>query len=385
MLSNCVVFALIGVLAGGAARVFYPGREPRKILATVLLGMAGSLLGGLFSWAYWPAVEGHFSSGALLVSLLGAMVAIGLWAGVVHARTIAALKGNPMVTAAKHLSQPLLVLLLAVTPLAAQEPSPNVRFGMPSPARADSKQRDGYLIERPQYSLSYNAGTHTPNWVSWRLRQADIGKAERGPFEPDPLLPKGFAAVTTHVYDGSGFDRGHMCPAKDRSGSQPDEDATFYLTNVVPQSPASNQKGWEHLESYCRDLAEHGHVLYITCGPHGVGGSGKNGDKKEISKGHLEVTVPAKLWKVILVLPNEGAEPTKRTRVIAIIMPNDQTVGNDWAKYRVPVGDVEKLTGHHFFPALPKDVAAALKDRVDEVEIHVTPHKHEGTGKKVPE
>jgi endonuclease G len=256
---------------------------------------------------------------------------------------------------------------------------------MPSPARADPKQRDGYLIERPQYSLSYNAGTHTPNWVSWRLRQADIGKAERGPFEPDPLLPKGFAAVTTHVYDGSGFDRGHMCPAKDRSGSQADEDATFYLTNVVPQSPASNQKGWERLESYCRDLTQHGHVLYITCGPHGVGGGGKNGDKKEISKGHMDVTVPAKLWKVILVLPNEAAEPTRRTRVIAIIMPNDQTVGYDWAKYRVPVGDVEKLTGHHFFPALPKDVAGALKDRVDEVEIHVPSHKHGGTDKKEPE
>ena len=36
----------------------------------------------------------------------------------------------------------------------------------------------------------------------------DIGKAARGPFSPDPLLPSGFAKVTSHVYDGSGFDRG---------------------------------------------------------------------------------------------------------------------------------------------------------------------------------
>jgi uncharacterized membrane protein YeaQ/YmgE (transglycosylase-associated protein family) len=106
MLWNCVVFALIGVLAGGAARVFYPGREPIKILATMLLGMVGSLLGGLLSWVYWPAVEDHFASGALLLSLLGAMVAIGLWAGVAHARTVPARKGKPLVTAAKHLSQP---------------------------------------------------------------------------------------------------------------------------------------------------------------------------------------------------------------------------------------------------------------------------------------
>src|SRR5262249_22326792 len=150
--------------------------------------------------------------------------------------------------------------------------------------------------------------------------------ASRGPFQPDPLLPKGFARVTSHVYDGSGFDRGHLCPAKDRSATQADCDATFYLTNVVPQSPASNQKGWERLESYCRTLAQQGHELHIVCGPHGVGGVGKNGSKEEIGKGRVTVTVPNKLWKVILVLPREGAEPRKNSRVIAVIMPNDQTV-----------------------------------------------------------
>src|SRR5438132_287378 len=142
-----------------------------------------------------------------------------------------------MVTLAKHLSWPLLALLLAVTPPAGQEPRPNLRFGMPSPAKADPKQREDYLIERPQYALSYNAKTRMPNWVCWCLRKTDIGHAARGPFEADPLLPNGFARVTSHVYDGSGFDRGHMCPAKDRSSTQPDCDATFYLTNVVPQSP----------------------------------------------------------------------------------------------------------------------------------------------------
>jgi len=53
-------------------------------------------------------------------------------------------------------------------------------------------------------------------------------------------------------------------------------------------------------------LAKQGHVLYIACGPHGVGGTGKDGHKEEIGKGRVEVTVPAKLWKVILVLPDDG-------------------------------------------------------------------------------
>ena len=133
--------------------------------------------------------------------------------------------------------------------------------------------------------LSYNAKLHRPNWVSWSLRQDDIGQSTRGAFESDPLLPRGFDKVTAHVYDGSGFDRGHMCPAQDRSAQQKDMDATFYLSNVVPQSPHNNQRAWERLESYCRDLTRSGKVLHIVAGPQGIGGTGKNGPREEIGRG----------------------------------------------------------------------------------------------------
>jgi endonuclease G len=247
---------------------------------------------------------------------------------------------------------------------------PNTRFGLPSLASAEPSRREDFLIERPQYVLAYNAKTHGPNWVSWRLRQSDIGNAARAVFEPDPALPRGFARVTTHAFDGSGFDRGHMCPAKDRSATADDCAATFYLTNVVPQSPASNQKAWERLESYCRALTKKGHELHIVCGPHGVGGTGKNGPRTEIGKGKTEVTVPASLWKVIVVLPAEGAEPRQNTRVIAVMMPNDQTVGFDWARYRTSAKEIERMTGYTFFRNVPAPIAAAMRSHVDDVAIH---------------
>jgi endonuclease G len=275
-----------------------------------------------------------------------------------------------------------LILLAGCTAPRTQEPNRevnrNVRFGMPSPAKADPEEREDYLIERPQYVLSYNAGTRTPNWVSWCLRRGDIGKAERGPFEPDPLLPRGFAHVTSRVYDGSGFDRGHMCPARDRSATQEDCDATFYMTNVVPQSPASNQRGWERLESYCRGLVHRGHELHIVCGPQGEGGTGRDGYRERIGKTRPKVTVPASLWKVILVLPHEDAEPRKNTRVIAINMPNDQTVDFDWTKYRVSPGDIEQLTGYTFFCNVPEDIAVALRERVDDAEVRVPQPRRSG-------
>ncbi len=250
--------------------------------------------------------------------------------------------------------------------------NPNIRFGMPARATADPRNREAYLIERPQYVLSYNARTCTPNWACWRLQKSDIGHAKRGPFKPDPLLPLGFPQVMAHSYDGSGFDRGHQCPAQDRSATQEDMDATFYTTNIVPQSPACNEKGWERLEAYCRELTHDGHVLWIACGPAGVGGEGRFGRKEEIGKGHVAIVVPARLWKVILVLPHADATPTRQTRAIGVIMPNDQTVDTNWPKYRVSVAEIERLTGYNFWPLIPEETARALKEKTDEVHVRVT-------------
>src|SRR5262245_54081167 len=83
----------------------------------------------------------------------------------------------------------------------------------------------------------------------------------------------------------------------------------------------------------------------------------------------LKVTVPEKLWKVVVVLPREGARARKNTRVIAVIIPNDQNVGSDWAKYRTSARAVEKLTGLRFFSRLPGELADALRDHVDKVEV----------------
>src|SRR5688572_22306818 len=50
----------------------------------------------------------------------------------------------------------------------------NIRFGLPAPAGTSP---DAYLIERPQYVLSYNDPHGLANWVCWQLIAADVGKA----------------------------------------------------------------------------------------------------------------------------------------------------------------------------------------------------------------
>ena len=158
------------------------------------------------------------------------------------------------------------------------------------------------------------------------------------------------------------------------------------MSNIIPQAPAVNQKAWNELEVYCRQLAEEGKTLYIVSGPAGRGGIGRDGAAEAIGDGR--VAVPAKCWKLVLVLDGVG-EPRddvgkvhRDTRFIAVIMPNTQDVGFDWARYRVPVKEVEELTGYRFFDKVPARVIEPLKRKADDTRIPRSRPPRRGTNQE---
>ncbi|MEP6850527.1 MAG: DNA/RNA non-specific endonuclease, partial [Acidobacteriota bacterium] len=228
---------------------------------------------------------------------------------------------------------------IALTVNVAHDPAEHLVMGNPSDATADIANFDNYLISRTQYVESYNMDKGEPNWVSWHLDSTWIGGTPRqDDYRPDTSLPAGWYQVQQTDYQGSGFDRGHMCPSADRTSSVADNSATFLMTNFVPQAPNNNQGPWEDLESYERQLVAAGNELYVIAGPAGVGGTGSNGGiTTTIAGGH--VSVPAYTWKVIVVLPvgdDDLFRVAKGTRTIAVIMPNDQSIGlaTTWPRFR---------------------------------------------------
>ena len=97
-----------------------------------------------------------------------------------------------------------------------------------------------------------------------------------------------------------------------------------------------NQKAWNQLEIYCRDLALKKRRLYVVAGPAGQGGRGTAGFRNATGPAG-KVTVPSLCWKVIAVPERGGADDrgkvTKDTRVIAVVSPNDDDVGLRWPQY----------------------------------------------------
>jgi endonuclease G, mitochondrial len=251
-------------------------------------------------------------------------------------------------------------------PLTAQ--TSNVHLTMGNPSGAGSSYSN-YLLSKSQYAVSYNCYRGTPNWVSWQLNPSWLGSAPRqDDFRADTTLPSGCYRVSSSDYTGSGFDRGHMAPSADRTNTVTNNSATFLMTNMIPQAPDNNQGVWANLESYCRDLVvNQGKELYVISGSYGTGGTGSNGTKTTIANGN--VTVPARTWKVIIVLnrPNSGASSvTTSTRVIAVNIPNTQGVRYaDWRNYRVSVDSIEVNTGYNLLSNVSTSIQSTIEARVD--------------------
>lgn len=231
--------------------------------------------------------------------------------------------------------------------------SPHLALGTP----ADADPTDDHLILRRQYAVSYNARRNGPNWAAWRLVAADYGGQERhkGHFLSDDALPAGWYRVRHADYDRTGFDRGHLVRSEDRTASRADNDATFILTNVLPQRHGLNAGPWLRLEDHCRALAQNdGRQLYVAAGA--VWGA------RPATIGHA-VAVPEAFWKVVVVLaPGQGPEAvTERTRVIAVVMPNVETPSPRWESYRVSLAEVERQSGYRLLDRVPDAVRGALR------------------------
>lgn len=237
-----------------------------------------------------------------------------------------------------------------------------MQLGNPSGATADPNNHSHYLIQRTVEAIDYNDYLGLPNWASWDLTADDIGSSGRSPdFGTDTSLPPGFYEVTTTDYSGVGYDRGHMCPSADRTDNDADNELVFLMSNIIPQAPSNNSGVWGAFEGYCRSLAQSGNELLIICGPSGFNGS--------LIQPSQRVLIPQYVWKVVVVVPTGSGSALSRitaaTRVIAIKIPNNNSVSSPWQNYITSAAQIQADTGFTFFTALPSDIAAVLRNKVD--------------------
>lgn len=238
----------------------------------------------------------------------------------------------------------------------ADAPAPPCRAHFPGghvPAKTQAwdidlcKHADGQAA----YAIRFDSHRRTPDFVAYKLTpdlMARLGKRTRPRFRPDALLPPGVQA-RDRTYVRSGFSRGHMVPAHDMSWNEAAYDATFDLSNVVPQIQHFNAGPWLGLETAVRDLvARNATVLWTITGVYGV-----HPDRPTIGQGPHAPTVPACFFK-ILVAPS----PNGGYRALAVVLRYDDfRKRRDWVSGITTVARIRERTGIDFLDGLRLDAA----------------------------
>lgn len=202
------------------------------------------------------------------------------------------------------------------------------------------------LINYEGMVVSFNKDAHVPNWVAWELTADEV--AGTVPRAKDFFADKSVTGCANPWdYSYSGYDRGHMAPAGDMKWSTVAMQQSFCMTNICPQNNDLNSGAWMRLEEECRVWAQADSAIVIVAGP-------VLSDDLTETIGDTKVIVPHRFFKVVL---SPYADPP---RGIAFIMNNGKVPGGMQAA-AVTIDEVERVTGHDFFSALPDDVEAQVE------------------------
>jgi len=215
----------------------------------------------------------------------------------------------------------------------------------------------GQIVHHTYYTLSYSEDNEQALWVFYRLTPNFLNSAidRTDDFRSDPSVSTGSASLDD--YKGSGYDRGHLCPAADMKLNDTSISESFYLSNMSPQDPSFNRGIWSKLESVVRSWCIVEDTIYVATGPifrNNIGTIGVD-----------QVTVPGYYYKAILDITGD-------MKMIALVLPNAKS-SDPLEDFVISVDSLETLTGIDFFPGLPDNIESKLESKSDKVKWDFVP------------
>ena len=208
----------------------------------------------------------------------------------------------------------------------------------------------GEIVEHSYYTLSYSEPHEQPEWVAYILKKEHLtyDDRQRPYFIEDPKVKT--KSADWRNYKGSGYDRGHLCPAGDRRFSEQAYNETFYTSNISPQDKYFNAGIWNRLEQKVRYWCKrYGDLIVVT------GGVLEN-DLMEI--GDEDVDVPRTFYKIVMRGSAEGAQ------VLAFLIPAKESQ-EPLENFLVSVDEIEKKTGIDFFEKQAEAWEVKLESQVN--------------------
>ncbi len=205
---------------------------------------------------------------------------------------------------------------------------------------------DNQVLVRPFYTLSYNKEHEQADWVAYKMYPfPDSSSVKRkDAFRPDPLIEGGSA--TLEDYKRSGYDRGHLAPAKAMSFSKESMKESFFMSNMSPQAPMFNRGIWRFLEAQIYTWSKESDSLYVVTGPvldNPLGTIGEN-----------EVSIPHSYYKTIVRFKDGNVTG------IGFLLKNEKS-RQSYFDFVTSIDSLEQVTGINFYAKFPEELQSRIE------------------------
>ena len=240
------------------------------------------------------------------------------------------------------------------------------------PVLKNKTTKNIYPICHDDFAVLYSGDKRVPLWVAQKLTQERVSQSLK--------REDSFKEYTTNIpadqqaklndYKGSGYDRGHMAPNA-HMGTKSSQSDSFYLTNMVPQTPNSNQNDWREIEEAIRKMVKNtNRDTYVITGPAFLNNA-KNPEKfipcdkidrndntekaaKQCSQpAKNRIQVPTHTYKAIYFTSPKGTP-----FISAYLVENDREPQVEI----MSVCELEKKIGIYLFPELDDDTKKMVYD-----------------------
>lgn len=221
------------------------------------------------------------------------------------------------------------------------------------------------LVRHSMMALVYAEAYEQARWVG-HIITPDVVNGVVGrtnDFRVDPKIKTGSAVEqdyflktlqpdSAYVYDGFGYDRGHLAPSADFRWSEKALSESYYYSNMSPQLADFNRGVWAELEGLLRAYLYRNPTtqLYVFTGPVLRPGL------PTIARAKNKVAIPEQFWKIALDLTNRKA--------IAFVVPQNPK-GYPLSSFATTIDEIEKVTGINFFAGMEDGLEESLEKQSD--------------------
>ena len=217
------------------------------------------------------------------------------------------------------------------------------------------EESDGMTSWQVEWDNSLIANRFTCYQMYDKIAQENVSRSDD--FKEDERIPQAYRS-TLADYSGSGYSRGHLCPAADRKYSKTMVKNTCFLSNMQPQMQYHNGGQWSQLEEKVRSWDDNFDTLYVvkaaTIENITLNNVTQSGVKNELCNNRL--LVPKYFYMALM-----GYKKSTNKYTAVGIWTFHSTQASEKIEEYITIDELERRTGLDFFCNLPDDVEATVE------------------------